>query len=61
MLKTSEQIAGEIGVDAQAVDAFLIAHKIRAALEDGRAKYYDEATQVYLRTFVKPTEKERAQ
>jgi hypothetical protein len=61
MLRTVEQIAVEIGVDAQAIKNFLTTHKIRASREDGQDKYYDEATQAYLRTFVKSTGKEKKQ
>jgi len=61
MLRTVEQIAVEIGVDAQAIKKFLTAHKIRASREDGLDKYYDESTQAYLRTFVKPMGKEKEQ
>ena len=53
MLRTEEQIAVEIGVDVQVIKEFLTAHKIRAAREDGQKKYYDEATQAYLRTLRK--------
>jgi hypothetical protein len=61
MQKTVEQIADEIGVDTQAVNDFLTAHRIRASREESHAKYYDEATQVYLKKFIEPTEKEKAQ
>lgn len=56
MLRTVEQIAVEIGVDVQAITDFLTVHKIRAACEDGQSKYYDEATQAYLRTLRKENE-----
>lgn len=61
MLRTAEQIACIIGVETQSVTDFLNAHKIRASRQEGQAKYYDEATQCYIRMQVELINRENRQ